>query len=285
MKNKRYKILVLSDLGKSSSATLKSSVSLAKMIDADIKFFNVMKPIEIVEKDNQLSAMRTINGEYRLTEKKIKNIINTVVKDHPGLDINYAFAFGNLKNEIEDCIMEYKPDVIVLGKRKSKPIKFMGDNIMQFVMDKHDGAIMVVDSKNTLNPNEELVLGLFNGVDHTSKLEFGDNLIKRSKKPLKMFKIVQNSDAYELTDIAGNNKAVEYVFEHNDNILKSLSNYLSKNNINLLCMDRITKNIDDISSPVKQEIKDIVRSLNISLLLTGNKNLSYNKQHLTLNKN
>jgi aconitase B len=100
-----------------------------------------------------------------------------------------------------------------------------------------------------------------------------------------MFKIVQNSDAYELTDIAANNKAVEYVFEHNDNILKSLSNYLSKNNINLLCMDRITKSTDSIRTPVKQEIKDIVRSLDISLLLTGNQNSSYNKQYVTLNKN
>ncbi len=44
------KILVLSDLNKSASKTLKSAVTLAKIMDAKIDFFYVKKPTEVVLK-------------------------------------------------------------------------------------------------------------------------------------------------------------------------------------------------------------------------------------------
>ena len=39
MENNKYKILVLSDLKDTASTTLKSTIGLAKMIDADIHCF------------------------------------------------------------------------------------------------------------------------------------------------------------------------------------------------------------------------------------------------------
>jgi len=81
MKNK-YKILVLSDLNKSTSKTIKSSISIAKIVDADINFLYIKKPSDVVQKDNQLSAMRTINQEYFSIDKKIKDLIAPISKDY-----------------------------------------------------------------------------------------------------------------------------------------------------------------------------------------------------------
>ncbi len=77
MKKNKYKILVLADMKKSTSTVLKSAVSLAKMINGDIQMFYVRKPTDIVAKENQLSAMRTINKEYQKTEKKIQDHYRT----------------------------------------------------------------------------------------------------------------------------------------------------------------------------------------------------------------
>ena len=71
MKNNRYKILVLSDLKDSTNSILKSSVSLAKMINGDVAFFHVKKATDVVENDSQLSAIRTINKLHTKTRSQI----------------------------------------------------------------------------------------------------------------------------------------------------------------------------------------------------------------------
>ena len=96
MKINKYKILVLSDLNKSTSKTIKSSISLAKIVDADVNFFYVKKPTEVVEKESQLSAMRTINKEYFSIDKKIKSIIGPMSEEYK-IAINHTFSIGNLK--------------------------------------------------------------------------------------------------------------------------------------------------------------------------------------------
>ena len=133
MRNNKYKILVLSDLKKSPSTILKSTVSLAKMIDGDINFFHVKKPSDVVERESQLSAMRTINQEQIITGKKIQEALAPISNDY-NVNINSTFAFGNVKNEIEEHIKVTNPDVIVLGKRKAKGLRFLGDNITDFVL-------------------------------------------------------------------------------------------------------------------------------------------------------
>jgi len=138
MKDKKYKILVLSDLNESTDTILKSTISLANMIDGNIDFFHVKKPDDVVKKDNQLSAIRSINQEHFSTKKKIKNVIEPISKDY-GIHISYTLSYGNVKNEIGKHIKESQPDIIVLGKRNSKTFKLIGDSITQFVLKEYDG--------------------------------------------------------------------------------------------------------------------------------------------------
>jgi nucleotide-binding universal stress UspA family protein len=268
MKKNKYKILVLSDLKKSANSTLKSTISLAKMIHGDIEFFHVKKPTDILEKDNQLSAFRTINLEHNATSKKIEDLVKPF-SDEFGVNINYNYRFGNVKNEIAKHIEETKPDIIVLGKRKLKSINVFGDKLTQFVLKKHHGVIMIAAKENTLEPNEKLSLGLLNSKKQVLDLEFAEDLMGHTQAPLKSFNIVKNSSDLKEAEVLPDTKTVEYVFEANDNIINNLSSYLIKNNINLLCIGNENEQTKSKSNRIRSEVNALISKLDVSLLFTG----------------
>ena len=73
----KCKILVLSDLDTSTEKIIKNGVNLAKIVDGEINFFCVKKATDIVEKESQLSAMRTINEKFLEVDNSIKKIIKS----------------------------------------------------------------------------------------------------------------------------------------------------------------------------------------------------------------
>lgn len=268
MKTNKSKILVLSDLNESTSNILKSAVSLAKIIDGSIDFLCVKKPNEIVEKENQLSAIRNINREHFAIKKEIINAITPIMNDY-NVKINHTLSFGNLKSEIGNYIKEYKPDIIVIGKRKSKILNLIGDKIIKVVLKKHNGLIMISANENTLDPDKKLVLGLLNDLeDH---FEFSKKLMEHTQKPVKSFKVLRQSKTRKETVNVNNKDYVEYVFEDNDNTIDNLSNYLSKNNINLLCVNR-DKELNEKYS-MKADLNNLINKLNVSMLLTTSQKL------------
>lgn len=156
MKNK-YKILVLSDLKDNTNLILQNAVKLSKAIDAKIQFFHVKRLVDVVATDSQLSAMRSINSEYVATDNKISEVI-TPICETQNVKIQKSFAFGNVKNEIENMLNTYQPDVVVLGNRKRNMLGFIGDNITDFVIKKHKGAVMNASKFEGFDFDKELSL-------------------------------------------------------------------------------------------------------------------------------
>jgi hypothetical protein len=104
-------------------------------------------------------------------------------------------------------------------------------------------------------------------------LDFTETLIKHTKKPLKSFRIIKNSsNLKEVNQDSTLPKTVEYVFEENGHTIKNLSNYVSKNNINLLWLDG-DDSAQNMSSSIKTSLKDIINNLDVSLLLTRGQKL------------
>ena len=273
MKKNRYKILVLSDLKSTTETTLKSTVGLAKMVDGEIHLFHVKRPTDVVKRENQLSAIRTINQDHISTEKKIKNIVDSISVTY-GMNIKYSFTFGNVKNEIENHLKNLNPDIIVLGKRKPKSIKFLGDSITHFVLEKHAGPIMIAADNNAIEPNTVLSLGLMNGSEESMNIEFANDLMPHVQKPLKSFKVVKSSGvSSDNKELPKNSGTLEYVFEHRDDIIQNLSNYLSKSNINLLCIDRNSRKEKSKTNLIMTDLKEAMNKFNVSLLLTGGRKL------------
>lgn len=259
MKNtaNKYKILVLSDLKSTSKTILKSTIGLAQMIGGNIELFHVKKPTDVVEKENQLSAMRTINADYNNTQKKIRDLILPLSKKH-GIKINQKLIFGNIKNEINDHIEASNPDIIILGKRKAKKISLMGDSITEFVMKKHKGVVMIASDKNAIEPSKGISLGILNNVKQSFNMAFADQLLDNVEHPPKAFRIMKGIDGLKEEQSLKGNKIVEYVFEQNDNAISTVSSYLKKNNINMFCMDRGKKNAN----------RSVIDKLDVSLLIT-----------------
>lgn len=264
MKNNKYKILVLSDLSKTASITLKSSVSLAKMIDAEINLFHVKKHIDIVKRDNQFSAMRTLNEVHNNTKKAIDALANDYSKEYD-VKISGNYAFGKIKEEIQKQIELYKPDIIVLGQRDSNSLKLIGDSITRFVLKKFKGIIMISSNENALMPNEKMTLGIFNGSSKIFNTEISRDLITHTNSPLKSFKILNGQEETSNTSTLTEEKIVEYVFDQNDNTMSTLSSYLLKNNINLLCVDRAKSKT---RSATETPLKEVVSKINVSLLVS-----------------
>lgn len=265
---KRYKIVVLSDLNKSSSTILKSSVGLAQMIDGDIEVFHVKKPTDVVDIENQLSAMRTIHSKQRTTDKEIQNLIRPIAEEY-GMNIPYSFTFGNVKNEIDDFIKESQPDIIVLGKRKFRPFKIIGDGITEFVLNTYNGVVLINTDKNVIAPNKEIALGSLNSPKPFLHLEFAEDLIKHSQLPMKSFKIIKKSSEAKRASETRDNGTIDYVFEHNDSSIKNLSNYLLKNNISILSIDRDERVSDNGQKLIMPDINSVIGKLNTNLLISG----------------
>ena len=266
MKTNKYKILVLSDLKESTDSTLKNAVSLSKMIHADIDFFHVKKLTDIIDRESQLSAMRTINKEHIEIGKKIKNILDPISKAYD-LKLKSSFAFGNVKNEISDYLDVSKPDVVVLGKKKSKSITFIGDNITDHILNTYKGTVMIASKENGLEPENQLSIGMLSNNKSFSNLNFVGDLLHQTSEPVRSFSFGEKSDKTKDDEKMPNHKVIDYVFEKNDNSFKTVSNYLVKNKVNLLCVDRDENN--GTSTTSKSEIKDVVRKTKVSIFLTN----------------
>lgn len=268
MKDKKYKMLVLSDLKATTDCVLKNSVSLSKMIDTEIEFFHVKKPTNIIERESQLSAMHTINKEHIQMDNKLQNLLESVTKNHK-VKINHKFTFGNVKTEIERHISVYKPDIIMLGKRRSNPLFFIGDNITDFILKNHDGVVMIA-AGDALKLNKGLSLGVLNNTDQLANIEFSERLLTNTSKPLKCFKITKGTgnSITETTDL--NNQTVEFNFKKSTKAVKNLYIFLNESNVNLLCVDRGKKSTNKTKA-LSSEIKSIVKNVDVSLLFSSRK--------------
>ncbi|MGB6154225.1 MAG: universal stress protein [Pricia sp.] len=268
MTNRTYKILVLSDLNNATDKMLANTVRLAKIINGEIAIFNVKRPTEIVAIDNQLSAMRSINTEHSVIDKKLSKLIAPISKSQE-VDITHSFAFGNVKDEISSYIKKHTPDIIVLGRRKYNPLSFVGDGITEFVLKTFDGPILIASDKYVMEPEEKMALGVLNGSARSLNLEFAEDLMANVLKPIKSFKFVKNSNAPKPTKLAKDGEITEYVFDYNDRAVSSLSKYISKNRVDLLYLGRGKKGSVDEKTLKLSDIWHIINAIKASVLVSG----------------
>ena len=261
---KKQKIVVLSRLKKGAISTLRSGIRLAKIIDGEVCFFCVKKPLDIIDKDSQLSAMRTINETHKLTSKKMKKIVAAAAENH-GVNINFSYTFGNIQNEIEDYIQLQKPDVIVLGKGKSSLFNARNKGMIHFILKKFNGQILISDEKNPLEPNSEFSFGTVNNSINTPNQKFTELLIQDSKQPHTSFRINDAKIFEKNITVSTPENSIEYVFEKGDNAIKNIAKYVAKSNINLLNLKRDKNKLKSSS----KNLKELINSLNCSLIVTN----------------
>lgn len=268
MKNKKYRILVLSDLGGSTYNILQNTARLANMIGAEIGLFHVKQPSEVVKQDNQLSAIRSINASFISTKKEIEEFVRPISEIYDQ-KITASFSVGNVKEEILKQIQEFHPDVVVMGQKKQLPFKLLGDSITQYVLSNFDGTVMIASHDQLLQTNQELTLGMFNGSGESLQTTLAEELLARTNKPLKSFKIVNAEKIPVPMRSISNNKVVEYNFEQGDGVINTMSKYLSKTKVDVLFVNR------EDNTSVNTKIKDVIGKFNVPMLLAGDTKINY----------
>ncbi|UOB19223.1 universal stress protein [Abyssalbus ytuae] len=270
MENRKFKILLLSDLKDTSGNILKNTAALAKMINGEIDFFHIKNPSEVVDKENQLSAVRTINATYLDSKKHINALVKPIAKSY-GVKIETNFTIGYVKDEINKYIHFFKPDIIVLGKRKNVPLKLMGDSITQFVLSSFNGVVVIASHNQVLESDQELSLGMMNATKKTLKMQLIEKLLMQTNKPLKSFKVLKGDNPSNAEDIINDKKVVEFVFDYKDDVINTVSKYLLKNKIDVLFVN------NDLTKKDKKSgfnIKDVIGKLSVPLMYAGSSNYS-----------
>lgn len=258
-----YKILLLSDLKKTAPSILKSTINLANIVNGKIDIFHVKKATDMVKTENQFSSMRSINSEFIKTKKEMQELVD--IAKESNTKVTSSFAFGNVKNQINEYIKTEQPDIIVVGKPRAK-ILGLGDGITNFVIKNHSGSIFVI-SENSLEETSELSLGVLNSVEQSFDIDFADSLVKHTKEPIKSFAYSQEKN---MTSTAKSNiKTVDYVFNENSEVSKNLDTYLAKNNINLFCVGSTKDKVQNVKT---KNLNQIINNVNCSLLIQNNIN-------------
>lgn len=267
MKNSTsYKVLVLLGLTDQSVNVLKSATRMAQIIGGDLELFHVRKPTKVVERESHLSAVRVIKDHYVLVENELKAMCDSVHKNFE-VKADHFFAFGNIKNEIENHIKKTKPDIVVVGKRVSKTPNFLGDNIVPFVLKKFKGVVMVADNDNVLEAERKLSLGLFNSGTIETDHQFIDTIISNTESPICSFEVANSVQGTRDKSDIMNKKVVSYVFEKNGQTLKTMSNYMDKNKVNLLFVNRKPRSSTTTNSLSISEMNNLAHNLKVPLLL------------------
>lgn len=266
MKNKKYKILVLADDNNTASTILTSSVSLAKMIHGEIDLLCVKRPIELIDHDNQFSALRTVKEKYIKAESKIQKIINPISEKYD-IPITYSISHGNIKNEIDRYLSRTNPDIIILGKKKRNSFKILKDNLTQFILNRHQGPVLLASTQNVLEPSSELTLGMYSEKNQNFDIDFAEALLNQTNTPIKSFKVLDPKGKSSTPSQASQNKVIEYTFEKSPNTIDTLDSYLNRNNINLFYIERGLDTGEN--AKMAGVLKDAINKFNVSLLLPG----------------
>ncbi len=271
MKNNNPRILVLTDLHSSSEIVLANAISVAKLIGAQLEVFHVIKPGEIVSSDSQLSALRTINKSSLQIDKKMKALLEPF-KDE-GIAIKQSFMIGNVKNEVENYINERDPELIVMGKRRASALKLIGDGLTEFLLSNYKGMVLVAGKANLLKNSMGLKLGAYNVSKDELEQGFAKTLLEQSKNPVRSFKVVEKPGINQMSAEGTISGVVEYVFEQSDNVLNNISNYVTKNELDLLLVDR-PFSTEKSSAVVK--VKSLLKNNEVSVLFPGRKKFNLN---------
>ena len=275
----KYRLLVLMDLSQASYTALRNGVNLAKAINGSIEVFHVKPPSDVAEYENQLAAMRAIDEENYATNKRLQDLIN-LVSDQENIPIIYDFTIGNVKNEIKDHIEKTNPDIVVLGKRKRKLINFLGDSVMQSLLNNHSGVILIAGEDKKFRSNSEISIGFYGDILDNSNTEITKDLTKQTKANARFFSVRRKSAANMVRVAITNIKSVhdfqntiEYEFEEGTNAIAGLANYISKNNVELLCIGRgrKQKGWTDRFIGGAPEIYKVIQKLNVPLLFMGDR--------------
>ncbi|EZH73487.1 hypothetical protein ATO12_16245 [Aquimarina atlantica] len=272
----KYRLLVLIDQTKSSYTALRNAVNLAKVIDAGIEVFYVKSPMQVVQHDNQIAALRTLDEERIASKKAMQKLVDTV-SDTENIPVIYSFAFGNVITEVQSHIAKTKPDIVVIGKRKPKRVNLLRGGLTSYLLKHHKGGILISGSDKHLISGHNVSLGFLDDISIQNEVGIVQDLKKCTDTPFKLFKIKKTGSILkkptafsqpEEQSIAEN--TVIFEFEEGMDNGNGLSKYIEKNKLGLLCVKREVKQKLSKSIGFNTKVQQTINKTNVPVLILDN---------------
>ncbi|TAI48806.1 universal stress protein [Flagellimonas allohymeniacidonis] len=256
----KYFISVLMDSSKASHTALTNAVQLAKTLGGRVEVFYAKAPTDVVKFDNQLSAMRAIHEENRSSKNRIKNEIKAISQEE-GLPISVKTGYGNLKTAVKDYVNSQTPDIIVLGRRKSKVTGFLTDGVTDFVINECPSHVLILGEDDKFHSFANISLGVFGNTLEEKDFEIVNDLKNNSSKPVRLFNIKSEEGTQELESKL--QQTVSYVFSEGANAIDGLTSYVKRTKTELFCMPKRTKGKGFGANSTKQ----VMRKLDVPILI------------------
>ncbi len=233
--NQPFQILTLMDFSKASYAALKSAVNLAKITNGTIEILHVGAAKDIAEQENQMAAMRSIYENKLSLKKKLSNLTQLIQKEE-NVPAHFTLSIGNIKNEVNDAIQTFEPDVVVLGKRKKKVVNFLGDGVTKHLLGSFKGGILLAGEENTLETHNQMSLGVLESLDVSNFGQLAKVLEGNAGDTIKRFKIRNEGNQPQLSEKELGKKVTTFEFEPTQGGSEKLADYITKSQVQLLCV-------------------------------------------------
>ena len=245
--NPKYKLLVLFNESKTAITALNNAVNLAKTIDGSIDILHVKPATCVTNNSSQFAIMRTISDTTRNAKKKMNQLVSNLAKDS-NIQISHNFTIGHVANEIQDHIDRTQPDIVVIGKRKAKILDFLGDGLTAHLLKHHKGELLI-SGEETLASFKDVSLGFLDDAIDKNGVSIAEDLKQNTSRPIKLFKTSSHSETSKTATNEPN--TIVFEFDKASETSSSISKYVSKNKVNLLCMKRnITTSLSQINTQI-----------------------------------
>ena len=116
------------------------------------------------------------------------------------------------------------------------PLKLIGDSITQFVLTSFNKEVIIASQDKTWEIND-ISLGMINPTKQTMSKNLAEKLLLLTNNPLKAFKIVEGFNTSDSENIVFDKKVIEFVFENGDDVMNTISKYLSESKVDVLFVD------------------------------------------------
>lgn len=256
------KISVIADITANLENVVANATELAKAVGGIVEVFYVKAPTDIVKGDNQLSAMRTLHRDSRVTESKLRSVVQQFSSPN-GPKVTYKIAYGNTKNTIKSYLNQEQPHTVVLGKSKSRFPGIPASGLANFVMNACEANVLVTGEDHKLHTFEDISLGVYGKTMEDTTSGVLADLHKKTSKPVRLFSVRKEQEALSNEENRVQD-AVSYVFTEGSNVMDGLVSYVKRTNTQLFCIPRKSSKESYMQS---DRTRQIVQKLDVPVLI------------------
>jgi len=272
---RREKFLVLIDFSEDSYKALDDLIKLVKEIGGSIEVFSILSPLGIMDKENQITALRTMDMEEKRVERKLNSIVEMIELE--GIKANSSYSIGNVKSELKLKLIKSQPDVMVLAKKGN-----FANGVLHFLINEYKNAVLILGNAQKFFRGNSIAIGYEDKTFNFQDFQLIYKISRATEIKMTLLRTVASSGIDHSTGksdwIIENipDKAYSSVNYHSNSDLTGalLKNSLSKDVV-LLCIGKNLSKKALFRNPFKNSTTfKIVKNTRVPLLIMGVKNES-----------